>query len=239
MSRLIIGLTGAFGSGTTFLTDNFFLKMGYHKCSLSKILKNKYVEDKGSSHKSRHELQEYGNELRKNNGAILAQLADEKYIADDKENDFVIESIRNPAEIKHFREKYPEFILVGVFADYDIRWERVKDSYNGSKDSFDVDEKKDQGNFEPSFGQKISDCFFESDLIISNNEMISCDSPNEAYNAMKAKINGYLMALKDPANSNPTLKETLMAAAYTSGRRSKCLKRKVYWQADWGITWTS
>lgn len=44
---------------------------------------------------------------------------------------------------------------------------------------------------------------------------------------MKGKINGYLMALNDPANSNPTLKETLMAAAYTSGRRSRCLKRKV------------
>ena len=44
---------------------------------------------------------------------------------------------------------------------------------------------------------------------------------------MQDKINGYLLALRDPANSNPTLKETLMAAAYTSGRRSRCLKRKV------------
>ena len=35
------------------------------------------------------------------------------------------------------------------------------------------------------------------------------------------------MALNDPSNSNPTLKETLMAAAYTSGRRSRCMKRKV------------
>ena len=44
---------------------------------------------------------------------------------------------------------------------------------------------------------------------------------------MKLKIDAYLKALKDPTNSNPTLKETLMAAAYTSGRRSKCYKRKV------------
>lgn len=35
------------------------------------------------------------------------------------------------------------------------------------------------------------------------------------------------MALRDPSHSNPTLKETLMAAAYTSGRRSRCIKRKV------------
>lgn len=36
-----------------------------------------------------------------------------------------------------------------------------------------------------------------------------------------------MTALSDPSHSNPTLKETLMAAAYTSGRRSRCIKRKV------------
>lgn len=35
------------------------------------------------------------------------------------------------------------------------------------------------------------------------------------------------MALRDPSKSSPTLQETLMAAAYTAGRRSRCLKRKV------------
>ena len=227
MGRLIVGLTGAFGSGTTFLADYFFVTDGYKKCSLSQVLKDKYVEEKGTPHENRHALQEYGNELRSKDSAILAKLADERFIAGDNESNFVIESIRNPAEIKFYRDKYPEFILIGVFADYEVRWDRVKENYRGSKDSFDVDEQKDQGSFEPSYGQRISDCFFESDLILSNNDLISCDSPNEAYSEMKAKIKGYLMALADPAHSNPTLKETLMAAAYTSGRRSRCLKRKV------------
>ena len=80
---------------------------------------------------------------------------------------------------------------------------------------------------EPEYGQKISDCFFESDLILSNNKEISCKGQNEAYQNMCDKINAYLNALQDPSNSNPTLKETLMAAAYISGRRSKCIKRKV------------
>lgn len=120
-----------------------------------------------------------------------------------------------------------EIILVGIFADYDVRWERVKESYNGFKDSFDIDEQRDKGSYEPIYGQKISDCFFESDLILANNEHIACDGENDAYRNMKGKIKGYLKALEDPSNSNPTLKETLMAAAYTSGRRSRCLKRKV------------
>ena len=103
----------------------------------------------------------------------------------------------------------------------------MKEIYNGSKDTFDKDEQKDKGSFEPINGQRISDCFFESDLILSNNDVINCIGQNKSYKEMRDKIKGYLMALRDPANSNPTLKETLMAAAYTSGRRSRCLKRKV------------
>lgn len=227
MERLIIGLTGAFGSGTTFLAENFFVNEGFERHSLSQILKETFQEKKGVMHTCRRELQDYGNELRRDNSAILAELLDDKIISKDLNKNFVIDSIRNPAEIKYFRDKYPEFILVGVFADYEVRWERVKASYNGSQDNFNIDEQKDKGTFEPRHGQKISDCFFQSDLILSNNVEISCTGKNEAYECMSNKIRSYLGALRDPTMSNPTLKETLMAAAYTSGRRSRCLKRKV------------
>lgn len=222
-----MGLTGAFGSGTTFLAENFFEKEGFVTCSLSHVLKEKYVKEKGESFKTRHDLQEFGNEIREADSAVLAKSLDEETIDKHPGEKIVIDSIRNPAEINYFRKKYPEFILIGVFADYDVRWERVKKSYDSSKDTFDADEQKDKGTFEPKYGQKISDCFFESDLILSNNEFISCEGENEAYKGMRDKIRGYLMALEDPSNSNPTLKETLMAAAYTSGRRSRCIKRKV------------
>lgn len=223
-----MGLTGAFGSGTTFVAENFFMKIEeFERCSLSNILKDKYAEQRGEPYQNRRELQEFGNQLREKEPSILARLLDEKFITKNNEKSIVIESIRNPAEIQYFREKYPEFILVGIFADYDVRWERVKESYNGSKDSFDIDEQRDRGSYEPVYGQKISDCFFESDLILANNEHIACNGENDAYRNMKDKIKGYLMALADPSSSNPTLKETLMAAAYTSGRRSRCLKRKV------------
>lgn len=225
MNRKIIGLTGAFGSGTSFISEHFFVSIGYKKCSLSQVLKDEYKAQKGSDFSCRQELQEFGNDLRKSDPSILARLIDESIICKDDKSNFVIESIRNPAEIQYFRERYPEFILIGIFADYEVRWERVKNVYHNSKDTFDKDEQKDKGTFEPKYGQKISDCFFESDLILSNNAFIH--DMNEAYKDMRKKIDGYLMALDDPANSNPTLKETLMAAAYTSGRRSRCMKRKV------------
>lgn len=228
MKRFIIGLTGAFGSGTSFIAENFFSKMGYIRCSLSNILKEEYTLETGNETCSRKELQNYGNEKRKIQPDFLARKLDEKEkFTERAEDNFVIESFRNPAEIKYFRDKYPEFILIGLFADYDTRWERVKELYNDSKDKFDVDDLKDKGTMEPAFGQKISDCFFESDLIINNNSDIICNNDNSNYKNMKKTIQAYLNALKNPTKSNPTLKETLMAAAYTSGRRSKCYKRKV------------
>lgn len=227
MSRLLVGLTGAFGSGTTFLAQNFFADEGFEHQSLSKILKDLYKAENKKDAETRRDLQDYGNKLREADSAVLAKKLDESIISKNREQSYVIDSIRNPAEIRYFREKYPEFILIGVFADYDVRWERVKETYSNSKDAFDSDEQKDKGTYEPKYGQKISDCFFESDLILSNNENILYAGKNEAYEDMRKKIHGYLMALKDPSNSSPTLKETLMAAAYTSGRRSRCLKRKV------------
>ena len=228
MKRLIIGLTGAFGSGTSFLATNFFEnKHGFLHFSLSSILKDCYKKETGKD-EVRHELQEYGNKLRKENPSILAQkLFDEQLSSIDCSKDIIIESIRNPAEILFFREKYPEFVLIGIFADNDTRWERVKDNYSYSRDRFNEDDMKDKGKNEPDYGQRISDCFFEADLILSNNSEIFIEGENEKYKNMDSTINAYIEALRQPLKSEPTLEETLMAAAYVSGRRSKCFKRKV------------
>ncbi len=229
MKRKIIGLTGAFGSGASFLAENFFVKeMRYEKFSLSKELRELFKEEKGRENVSRRELQEFGNEIRKNKENTLVERID-IYLNNDeyKSKDIVIDSFRNPSEIRFFREKYPEFILIGVFADYDKRWERVKTSYGFKKDEFDEDDKKDKGTNEPEYGQKISNCFFEADLILSNNDYINCEQKNDKFREMDSKIRAYMKDLDDPIHSNPTLMEISMAEAYASGRRSRCLKRKV------------
>lgn len=226
MQRVIIGFTGAFGSGTSYLAKNFFEKMGYTMLSLSTILREEYRIKNGKTADTRKDLQDFGNTLRKRNPQYLAEKIDE-IISKDHTKNYVIESIRNPSEIYYFRNKYPEFILIGVFADYNVRWNRVKDTYKNSKEAFDKDEAKDKGVLEPNYGQRIRDCFFESDLIIMNNENFLCNEDDDIYNNMKSKIEAYLKALHYPQNSDPTLQETLMAAAYAIGRRSKCYKRKV------------
>ena len=226
MQRVIIGFTGAFGSGTSYLAKNFFEKMGYTTLSLSVILREEYRIKNGKSADTRNDLQVFGNTLRKCNPQYLAEKIDE-IISKDHTKNYVIEGIRNPSEIYYFRNKYTDFILIGVHADYDVRWNRVKDIYKNSKEAFDKDESKDKGVLEPNYGQRIRDCFFESDLIIMNNKDFLCNEDDDNYNNMKSKIEAYIKALHDPQKSNPTSQETLMAAAYAIGRRSKCYKRKV------------
>ncbi|MCL2838524.1 MAG: deaminase [Oscillospiraceae bacterium] len=228
---LIIGLTGAFGSGCSFFADNFLCKKhNFSKYSLSEELKKSYKKAYGCDHQTRRELQDFGNGLRKDEPNILAN----KIIAKIKEErsksgnmNFVVDSIRNPTEIAALRKEFPNFILIAMFADYSIRWGRVKNSYGNSKDEFDEDELRDQGNNEPPYGQQVSKCFFESDLILSNNEEINTVSPNKSFKEMENTVDRYLKAFEDPTSSEPTINESLMAIAYTIGRRSKCMKRKV------------
>lgn len=84
MERYIIGLTGAFGSGTTFLAQNFFEKMDFDRCSLSDLLRKEYRENnkiQDDQPIDRSVLQDFGNEVRKTNAAYLAEKLDEQIIS--------------------------------------------------------------------------------------------------------------------------------------------------------------
>lgn len=227
---LIIGFTGAFGSGCSTIIDRFLVEQReYVKFSLSAILKQKFQEEYDREPYDREELQNYGNAFREFDPEYLANIAIESIekIMNQPNVNVAVDSIRNPLEINAFRRKYPNFLLFAVFADYETRWGRVKNSYNGSKDAFDRDDFRDQGNNEPAYGQNVTDCFFEADLILSNNQTINFSSHNQAWNDMDKRINNYLQAFDEPTASEPLIKESLMAIAYAIGRRSKCLRRRV------------
>lgn len=231
MRDVVFGLTGAFGSGCSFLADYFFKdEFHFKKYSLSESLKSEFYKKFNRNSENRNELQDFGDKIRLENKYALAQKVFEQIENGEglsQDQPVIIDSIRNPSEIKFFRNNYSNFILIGVYSDYDIRWKRVKEVYHNKKDEFDRDEIRDQGIYEPDNGQKISDCFFEADLIIINNKFINYNSPNTEYNEMLLELRNYIKAFKDPTSSHPTIKESLMAIAYTTGRRSTCRKRRV------------
>ncbi|MHB0935919.1 MAG: nucleoside/nucleotide kinase family protein [Armatimonadota bacterium] len=169
---IILGFTGSFGSGCTYIIDNIVSNQGYKKVSLSEILKILFTEENKRKHSTRNELQSYGDSIRQNNGSgHLAEKAIESMTGDTTGvSKWVIDSIRNPAEIERFRNFTNNFYLFGIFADKDIRWDRVnKTTYNSDLRAFNYDDSIDNGTTSPLHGQRVSQCFYDADIVIANN----------------------------------------------------------------------
>lgn len=223
--KYIIGLTGSFGSGSSYLAREFIEPLDYKYYSLSQILKEQYLEAK-KEEPSRSDLQDFGNELRRIHGTDYLVELFVKKSSKDKSSKLIIDSIRNPGEIKFLREKFPGFYLVGVFADTDLRWGRLKNKpyYNGNESLFEKDDERDKGEGF-NYGQRVTDCFLNADIIISNNE--DFHRGNEAYLNMQTRINKYFELIEQINYRLPVEMEALMAITYANGLRSSCLKRKV------------
>ncbi len=221
----VIGLTGSFGSGCNFLATEFIQPLSYKYFSLSKILRQKYFQEKRKQ-PNRPELQDYGNQLRKDNGnGYLADLFLSEYRKENPDK-CIVDSIRNPGEIEVLRQNLPGFYLMGVFADKDLRWKRLKDDpyYNNNWGLFEKDDERDMGE-DLSYGQRVTDCFLSADIILSNNQ--NFDRGSEPYENMQTRISKYLELIEHRKKRVPTEQEALMAIAYANGLRSSCLKRKV------------
>lgn len=221
MAGFAIGLVGPFGSGCTFVSS-LIEKCGYKYISLSNILRN-IAKENGHDNPTRQELQDIGNEVRRNNISFLAQKAWETMQRDLNAN-YVIDSIRNPEEVDYLRKNHPKFFLFGIFADQDIRWDRVKDKYSKDRRTFDEDDSRDSGE-KIRYGQRVTDTFRMADIVLLNNELIR--EGNDADARFKAKVKEKVDIIQGEIPFRPTNHETNMAMAYASSMRSSCLKRKV------------
>lgn len=227
---IVLGLTGSFGSGCTFIAENFLVQKNFKYISLSNELRSACqdagLEYEDESQGGRTKLQDNGNKLRLEKGSdFLAIRAYTTICSQNKQNLWVIDSIRNPEEINFFRKQFADFFLIGVFADYEVRWGRKKERYKGNRSLFEVDDKRDI-NEDFNYGQRVRDCFRNVDYVISNND--TCHSRGgEVKEKIEREINRFLSLIREPDSSPPTEIECNMAAAYAVGQRSSCLKRRV------------
>lgn len=230
----IIGLTGSFGSGCTYIAENILVPEGYEKISLSDILKKMYSNDKRTESTLRNELQDFGDELRKEKGSdYLAQQAIGLMQTDGTQDKYwVIDSIRNPQEIQALRDYSRKFYLIGVYADKKNRWERVEKKegagYTDDQNAFKRDDQKDTGKDSPIHGQRVSDCFYEADIVLENNTSFSTVD-NVDFKKFKSNVLQYVSLVQNPLSNKQATrpKEALMAMAYAVGQRSSCSQRKV------------
>ena len=227
---IVIGLTGSFGSGCSFIAKTFIEPMGYKYLSLSdelrKACKERNLDYTESDGAGRTKLQDYGDELRKDDQAFLAKRVISTIEKDDTQNLWVVDSIRNLTEVETLRKKYTRFYLVGVFAEADVRWERKKSTYKNNRSQFDEDDKRDSDEG-LAYGQQVTQCFRSADYVINNNEPCQ-DSGGRVWETKRREIARLIDLINNDSQSHtPTEMESNMAMAYAVGQRSTCLKRHV------------
>ena len=172
LSHHIIGLTGrnAAGKGTvaSFLEKHSFV---YHSLSdtLREELKRRNLEE------SRENLIQIGNDLRKQGGpGVLADLMIDSLLSSE---DHIVDSIRNPSEVKSLRRVYPnhKFVLISVDASPEIRYERLKSRNRlGDSSSWEIfleQEKLEESSKDPNKQQLLA-TIGKADFNVDNSESI-------------------------------------------------------------------
>ena len=162
----LIGLTGLNASGKGTAAE-YLKEKGFSYYSLSDIVRD-YATEKGLDH-SRENLIQCGNELREKFGpSVLVKRALSK-IKKDRPSKAVVDSIRNVYEIEELR-KIPDFLLIGVDAPVEIRFQRSK---KRKRVGFETDlnefiKIEQQENSSDPKKQQLFDCLKSADRIIDN-----------------------------------------------------------------------
>lgn len=168
----IIGITGPFGSGKS-TAASFFEKKGFKKVRLSSFLEGQLKKD--GKEITRANLQDLGNQWRGEfGGGVLAKKALE-FISQNNIEKAVVDGIRNLGEVDELN-KTSKFVLLGVIADRDVRFERVKNMRGReslTRELFDELDYKDLGlTQDKETGLQVAKCLAISDYFISSNDEV-------------------------------------------------------------------
>lgn len=221
-NKILIGLTGSFGSGCSELRKVLEAEFGFGSVKLSDIVKEA-ARARGLNEKDRNTLQDVGNDLRKSEGRnYLAKEALKRAEQFGKEL-VVFDGIRNTGEISEFRN-YSNFYLVVVDCSEESRWERLKDRYDDDRKQFTRDDSRDKNEGIPH-GQQVLRCVEEADILFINEENYKTSERIKA--ELKSRFRPYIDLITREKPRNPSLEETMMTVASTLALQSHCLKRRV------------
>lgn len=220
---VVVGLTGAFGSGCTTAARHLASK-GWRHVTLSDVVRGA-AKEKGLKHPTRQQLQAVGDELREAGGrnVLVTKSLDQLEADSEVIERIVIDGVRNLGEVDELRQRCGfNFSLVAVMADPETRWDRVEEVYERdglSRNEFLDDDNRDKSE-EGDFGQQVARCVDEADAVVTNH----VDVKKAAY---RAKIDDMVGLLTGSAKRRPTADEINMQQAFTSSHHSKCAKRHV------------
>ena len=192
--KIIVGMTGPFGSGCTYIAKNILIKLGYEYISLSDILRDEI----GDMSLPRTDMQDKGNEIRRSNGADFLAREAIKKIEKSKSKKFIVDSIRNTHEIDLFKQTFTQFFLFAIWADKEIRWKRIKDKYDDNNKLFEIDDKRDKDEKDET-GQQITLCYQMADIIVLNKKVIFSESSDD-FKILQKIIEKYINIIEKKIN---------------------------------------
>ncbi len=215
---MIVGVTGFFCSGKDTLAAVLQAK-GFEHISLSDMLREE-LRERGEAITIAN-LTRVGNELRREAGpGVLAARALERM---DYARNWVVTSIRHPAEIANLRQR-PDFVMVFVEADQRLRFERsLSRGREGDPPTFEDFAAAEDQQMRPEGGdpaaQALAACRELADDRIENNATL------EEFRERVVKFLG--RALFEYFLPRPSWDEYFMMMAEVAAMRGNCVKRRV------------
>lgn len=172
--RFFIGVVGQIACGKGKLVECLAKEHKFISFSLSSIVHDELKKRQVVKY-DRKALQDVGDDLRKKYGReVLAKRAVET-MSKKKSLRIIIEGIRNTAEVEYLK-KLPNFVLIGVKAKREFRFERLMkrrkpwDPKNYA-DFLKVD-RRDLGIGQHASGQQVGKCLHYCDYVLTNNKDI-------------------------------------------------------------------
>ena len=211
---MIVGVAGPYGAGKGEVVE-YLRARSFYALSLSDVLRDE-LRARGET-ESRERMIATGNELRARNGpAALAEKICARLLPD---RNYVIDSIRHPAEVATLRAQGRDFRLVWVDADPKLRIERLR-SRNRPGDPASLETLLEQEGRERSGGgksaQQLDAVAALADVRLRNEGSLP---------ALHAAVQGVLEA--SAGFQRPSWDEYFLQVAKVVASRSNCVKRHV------------
>lgn len=165
---MILGLTGSMGAGKGEVVK-ILERFGFKYITLSQMVREE--ARKQGVKEEREKLMAVGNHMRATEGAgVLGKRALQKILASGHDK-WVVDGIRNPAEIDALREGKNVQIL-GLHADQKLLIERIlkraRDSDPKTHEEIHHRIKREWGKGEGEEGQQMEKCLQKVDTVIEN-----------------------------------------------------------------------
>ncbi|RME53924.1 hypothetical protein D6783_00480 [Candidatus Woesearchaeota archaeon] len=210
MPTLKIGLTGKNAAGKGAVAK-ILQELGFSYYSLSDILREHLAEE--GKEITRDALIAKGTELREAQGSDYLAKEACKRIAN--QGDVVIDSIRNPSEVRSLRH-LKNFILINIVADPDIRFKRLKarrrEGDPTTYQTFLSLEKKEEAS-KNSAGQQLAACAALADETITNNGSLQ---------ALRTKVINTLKRHGKEIDERPDWDEYFLGIMHAVAKRATC-----------------